>query len=337
MSSHYVQTSGGVDLDMGFRFRKQIKLGGGIRLNVGKSGVGVSGGVKGFRVSHGADGKTRVTASIPGTGISYQEILKDERPKLDNKGEVTNNLKKVENSDKPYLIVYGEYYGSYFDGVLDDFKDINHHHCSVHFYDDRVCVVVQGIEREKIYISTEKICIEMKRVEKRGLFSSSTYPLLIISESDELGSKELHLKMNDFDMIFGISSTIKDRKEFVKRNKDIYRIENDYEINVNSDENALFGQYHSIFEVDDDHIAAVVTIEGGSIHKGDMVFLGKIDDGELNCFSATVSAIVSQEIELEWTDSEDGVVVIFLEVGLDFVAEYVGEGLISDSVDGFLT
>ncbi|WP_156418918.1 DUF4236 domain-containing protein [Fictibacillus sp. FJAT-27399] len=30
--------------------------------------LGISAGTKGLRVSHGADGKTRVTASIPGTG-----------------------------------------------------------------------------------------------------------------------------------------------------------------------------------------------------------------------------------------------------------------------------
>lgn len=60
---------------MGFRFRKSINLGGGVRLNVGKKGVGVSTGVKGLRLSHGADGKTRVTASIPGTGLSYQETV----------------------------------------------------------------------------------------------------------------------------------------------------------------------------------------------------------------------------------------------------------------------
>jgi hypothetical protein len=60
---------------MGFRFRKSINLGGGVKVNLSKKGVGVSTGVKGLRVSHGADGKTRVTASLPGTGISYQETL----------------------------------------------------------------------------------------------------------------------------------------------------------------------------------------------------------------------------------------------------------------------
>lgn len=56
---------------MGFRFRKSINLGGGTRINLSKSGIGVSTGVKGFRVSRNSSGRSRVTASLPGTGISY--------------------------------------------------------------------------------------------------------------------------------------------------------------------------------------------------------------------------------------------------------------------------
>ena len=57
---------------MGFRLRKSINLGGGVRLNVSKRGVGVSAGVKGARIGIGPRG-TRVTTSIPGTGLSYQK------------------------------------------------------------------------------------------------------------------------------------------------------------------------------------------------------------------------------------------------------------------------
>lgn len=56
---------------MGFRFHKSIKLGKHTRLNFSKSGVGISTGVKGLRTSIGPRG-TRVTASIPGSGLSYQ-------------------------------------------------------------------------------------------------------------------------------------------------------------------------------------------------------------------------------------------------------------------------
>jgi hypothetical protein len=56
---------------MGLRFRKSVNLGGGFRVNLSKTGVGYSWGVKGLRVTRTAKGTTRTTASIPGTGISY--------------------------------------------------------------------------------------------------------------------------------------------------------------------------------------------------------------------------------------------------------------------------
>lgn len=55
---------------MGFRFRKSIKLGG-ARINISKSGIGASIGGKGFRYIKKANGGTRTTVNIPGTGISY--------------------------------------------------------------------------------------------------------------------------------------------------------------------------------------------------------------------------------------------------------------------------
>ena len=55
---------------MGLRFRKSIKVGP-FRVNLSKSGIGYSYGVKGYRVTHKANGGVRTTASIPGTGISH--------------------------------------------------------------------------------------------------------------------------------------------------------------------------------------------------------------------------------------------------------------------------
>jgi len=56
---------------MGLRLRKSIKVGKHVRVNVSKSGVGVSVGVPGARITKKANGGTRTTLSIPGTGISY--------------------------------------------------------------------------------------------------------------------------------------------------------------------------------------------------------------------------------------------------------------------------
>ncbi|MHC0038023.1 DUF4236 domain-containing protein [Pseudoneobacillus sp. C159] len=56
---------------MGLRFRKSFKVAPGIRMSVGKSGVGMSFGGKGLRYSVHTSGRRTATAGIPGTGLSY--------------------------------------------------------------------------------------------------------------------------------------------------------------------------------------------------------------------------------------------------------------------------
>lgn len=60
---------------MGFRFRKSVNIGP-FRVNASKSGLGWSVGVPGARYTKMANGRTRTTASIPGTGISWVEESK---------------------------------------------------------------------------------------------------------------------------------------------------------------------------------------------------------------------------------------------------------------------
>lgn len=55
---------------MGFRFRKQIKMGP-VRVTLSKAGVGTSIGAAGMRFTRKASGKTQTTYSVPGTGMSY--------------------------------------------------------------------------------------------------------------------------------------------------------------------------------------------------------------------------------------------------------------------------
>ena len=59
--------------DMGWRFRKSVKLPLGFRINFSKTGIGYSWGMKGYRKTVTANGRLRTTYSIPGTGISYVE------------------------------------------------------------------------------------------------------------------------------------------------------------------------------------------------------------------------------------------------------------------------
>ena len=56
---------------MPLRFRKSIRLGGGVRLNLGKRSVGISAGIPGFRYSVNTSGRRTRTLSIPGTGLSH--------------------------------------------------------------------------------------------------------------------------------------------------------------------------------------------------------------------------------------------------------------------------
>lgn len=84
---------------MGLRFRKSINLGGGFRVNLSKSGVGYSWGVKGYRVTKKAGGGSRTTASIPGTGITY---TKDYGSKSRNGSSATSarqqNVPAIDNN-----------------------------------------------------------------------------------------------------------------------------------------------------------------------------------------------------------------------------------------------
>ena len=79
---------------MGFRYRKSINIGGGFRVNISKSGVGYSWGIKGYRVTKTAKGNIRKTTTLPGTGLSYVEELpnKNRKNKLNNPDFSNNNL-----------------------------------------------------------------------------------------------------------------------------------------------------------------------------------------------------------------------------------------------------
>ena len=72
---------------MGLRYRKSIKMGP-FRINLSKSGIGYSVGVKGYRVTKKAGGGYRTTASIPGTGISHVQDYAE-----------TNDVRKIEQKN----------------------------------------------------------------------------------------------------------------------------------------------------------------------------------------------------------------------------------------------
>lgn len=97
---------------MVFRFRKSIKLPGGFRVNLSKSGVGYSRGTKGFRATKTAGGNVRKTYSIPGTGLSYVEESKRKTTpkKKTREKEMSQMASRSSNGQKkrrkwPYILV----------------------------------------------------------------------------------------------------------------------------------------------------------------------------------------------------------------------------------------
>lgn len=56
---------------MGFIFRRSVKMGP-FRINFSKSGIGVSAGVPGFRVTQSSTGRRYTTFNVPGSGLSYR-------------------------------------------------------------------------------------------------------------------------------------------------------------------------------------------------------------------------------------------------------------------------
>ena len=60
---------------MGYRFRRSVKLGPGVRMTVSKSGVGFSFGGRGLRYTIGSTGRRTLTTGIPGSGLSRSRIV----------------------------------------------------------------------------------------------------------------------------------------------------------------------------------------------------------------------------------------------------------------------
>lgn len=107
---------------MGLRLRKSINIGGGFRVNISKSGIGYSWGIPGYRITKTATGRTRTTASIPGTGISYvHERHKKGGEKLTPQYDSpsTENVKVLNSGD------ITEYQVAEYHELLDGIKNYN--------------------------------------------------------------------------------------------------------------------------------------------------------------------------------------------------------------------
>ncbi len=86
---------------MGFRFRKSIKIAPGLKLNIGKKGIGLSAGTKGAHISVNSNGRVTKTVGLPGTRLSYSTSKKLFSNKKTAKKATSNNIKNKAVSNMP--------------------------------------------------------------------------------------------------------------------------------------------------------------------------------------------------------------------------------------------
>lgn len=85
---------------MGFRFRKSVKVAPGLKVNLSKSGIGVSGGVRGARVGMNSRG-TYKSLGIPGTGLYWMSHGSSSKKKQITKEDVVSDVesRKIKTSE----------------------------------------------------------------------------------------------------------------------------------------------------------------------------------------------------------------------------------------------
>lgn len=88
---------------MGWNFRKSVKILPGVKVNIGKNGVSsVTVGGKVARTTIGKNGKVTQSVSIPGTGISYRETVKEGTTSKANNKKPSAARKSVSGGTAPY-------------------------------------------------------------------------------------------------------------------------------------------------------------------------------------------------------------------------------------------
>ena len=98
---------------MSFRFNKRIKIAPGVRINLGRTGISTSFGVKGASVNVGR-GKTRLTVGLPGTGLSSVSEISGNSGK--NSGPARPEDANSLMSPKAIESIYGAYWNGFLAG-----------------------------------------------------------------------------------------------------------------------------------------------------------------------------------------------------------------------------
>lgn len=97
---------------MGLRFRKSVKLGKSMRINLGKTGASLSFGAKGMRHTIHTSGRMTTSVGIPGTGVSFVSIEgggKKRAIKKTNHSDVFVERCEIEDEYSSYYEIIDEY------------------------------------------------------------------------------------------------------------------------------------------------------------------------------------------------------------------------------------
>jgi Protein of unknown function (DUF4236) len=85
---------------MGLRFQRRIKVFPGLTINLSKSGVGFSAGVRGLHAGIDAKGRRYTSAGLPGTGLSWRGYKKTGLHRL-NPPPTTGSRRPIPRSGTP--------------------------------------------------------------------------------------------------------------------------------------------------------------------------------------------------------------------------------------------
>lgn len=88
---------------MSFTFRRSIRLGKGLRINLSKTGIGLSAGIPGLRYSVHSSGRTTRTVGLPGTGVYFREDSGGHRQGGTKAREARNRRTSVPSVTAPML------------------------------------------------------------------------------------------------------------------------------------------------------------------------------------------------------------------------------------------
>lgn len=90
---------------MGWRFRRSVSIGKGVRINFNKNSVSISGGGRGLRYTVNSKGQATRTIGIPGTGLYYTEqtnLMHQKRMETNQRlfAEMNQRMKEFEQKQK---------------------------------------------------------------------------------------------------------------------------------------------------------------------------------------------------------------------------------------------